>query len=250
MSKRTLVRVAGWVAALVCFSAQADVFVPTGGAFALNGGTLDLGSTDLKVDGSMSLAAGAVTGARNVTIDAGGTLDGGSGAITLFGNWSDSGTFSAGSGSVNFVDGATASSTVSGNTTFHNLAFVSSSGKTYAFAAGSTQTIGGLLTILGSAARGIQFTSTTPGAAAFIDLLPAGSQNIAFVGVSNVHATGQHLAANQTNDGGSGDASGWFGAAGGGAAVVDTPALSLLGSLLLLLSLLAAALRARRFPSH
>src|SRR5579871_6155467 len=237
MSKRALIRFAGCAAAFFLSTAQANVSVPAGAAFAVNGGTLDLGSTDLQIDGSLSLASGTLSGARNIAIDAGGSLNAGSGTITLFGNWTDLGTFSAGTGAVNFVDGGSALSSVSGNTTFYNVSFVSNIGKTYAFAVGSTQSIGGLLTILGTAAQGIQFKSATAGQVALIDLLPGGRQNIAFVGVSNVHADGQPLATNQTNDGGSGDALGWFGNGTIGASVAATPTLSLLGLLLLLVLL-------------
>lgn len=216
---------------------------------ALNGGKLDLDSTDLQIGGSVALSSGAISGAHSIAIGSGGALNAGSGTISLFGDWSDFGTFSAGTGTVDFIDGSAALSTVSGNTTFHDLSFISSTGKTYAFAVGSTQTIGGLLTILGTAATGIQFKSTTPGQVAFIDLLPGGSQDIAHVGVSNVHAIGQPLAPTQTNDGGTGDALGWFGSGGSGSSVAATPAVSPFGLLLLLLSLPAVAFLRRRF-SH
>ncbi|HSN00126.1 MAG TPA: hypothetical protein VLS52_03840, partial [Rudaea sp.] len=76
-----------------------------------------------------------------------------------------------------------------------------------------------------------------------INLLPGGSQNIQYVGVSDVHATGQHLAANQTNDGGTGNATGWFGSAIAGN-TVPTPALSWIG--LFLLALLLATIAVTR----
>lgn len=250
MISRALLALVTCTAAFVCTFAQANVFVPAGAALALNAGELDLGSTDLQIGGSMALSSGTVGGAHSIAIGAGGVLNAGSGTISLFGDWTNLGTFSAGTGTVNFIDGTGALSTVSGNSTFHDLSFVSTTGKTYAFAAGSTQTIGGLLTILGTAAVGIQFKSTTPGQVAFIDLLPSGSQNIAHVGVSNVHATGQPLAPTQTNDGGSGDALGWFGSGGSGNSVAATPALSAWGLLLLLLSLPALPLLLRRRFSH
>jgi hypothetical protein len=61
-----------------------------------------------------------------------------------------------------------------------------------------------------------------------------------------VHATGQHLAANQTNDGGSGNAKGWFGSAAAGN-TVPTPAFSGIG--LLLLALLLVGFSARAFAT-
>lgn len=221
--------------------AQAQVAVPSGASFALNDGSIDFGSTSLQVGGSFAVGSGNAQNADSVSILAGGTLDGGSGTLTLFGDWSNAGTFSAGTGSVNFIDGGVAQSSVSGNSTFGNVSFVSANGKNYVFAVGTTQSISGMLIIHGTPTQGIQFRSSTAGQVANIDLLPGGSQNILDVGVSDVHGTGQLLAPNETNDGGSGNATGWFGAAingGGGGGTVPTPTLSKIG--LLLLALLIA----------
>lgn len=222
---------------------RADLVVPSSGAFSLNGGSLGLGGTNLQLAGSFTSGSGIINDAANVGIQSGGVLDAGSGTLTLFGNWSNAGTFNAGTSTVNFADGSTDPSLIDGNTTFYNASFVSSVGKTYAFAVGSTQTIQGLLTILGNAAKGIQFASTSAGQVAFIDLLGGGSQNIDFVGVSDVHATGQHLAPTKTNDGGTGNDLGWFGhyVAGGGGSVAATPALSLIAAFLFALLLLGSS---------
>lgn len=230
-------------------TAAAQLSVPAGGSFALNGGTLNLAGTDLQVSGLFSLAGGSVLNAANMAIGAGGTLDGGSGLITLSGNWSDMGTFTPGSSTVDFVDGA-ASSQITGNTSFANLSFVSTTGKNYIFGTGMTQTISGLLTITGVTGTPIQFRSSAAGQVANINLLAGGSQNIAHVGVSDVYATGQHLAANLTNEGGSGNATGWFAAIVQGIAIPAT-ALSPLGMLLFALALFASAglMRRHRFEN-
>lgn len=220
--------------------AYAQLTVPSGATVALDGGTLDLAATSLQLGGTFSIGSGNLDGARNIAIAAGGTLDGGSGLITLFGDWSNLGGFNHGSGTVSWVDGGSGQSNISGNSTFNNASFVSASGKNFSFAVGNTQTVGGLLTILGTPALGIQFKSASPGQVAFIDLLPGGSQSIQHVGVSNVHATGQHLAPNQSNDGGTGDALGWFGSGGGGAAVTPTPALTVWALLSLALLLIGS----------
>ncbi len=232
--------------------AMAQVAVPAAATFALNGSALDLAGSDLQVAGTFNVGSGSVQNAANVAIVAAGTLDGGSGAITLFGDWSNLGSFTAGSGQVNFVDGALALSNVTGNTTFADLSFVSLTGKAYSFQGGSTQTINNQLQILGTASSGIQFESSNAAQVAFIDLLNGGSQNIDFVGVSNVHATGQHLAPTLTNDGGSGNATGWFGQSTGGngngggpGGVAATPILSSWALLLLVLGLVGVALKSK-----
>lgn len=237
------IRAALFLLAVLATPAFAQVVVPAGAAFTLGGGSLDLGNTNLQVGGSFAVGSGSVLNLDSVSIFAGGTLDGGSGMLTLFGDWSNAGTFTAGTGTVNFVDGGVAQSAISGNSTFDNVSFVSAAGKNYVFAVGTTQSISGLLTILGTSTQGIQFRSSTAGQVANIDLLAGGTQNIQYVGVSDVHATGQHLAASQTNDGGTGNATGWFGSAAAGN-TVPTPALSWIG--LLLLALLLAVLSAAR----
>ena len=80
------------------------------------------------------------------------------------------------------------------------------------FQVGTTQTIAGVLQILGTTDNPIQFRSSAPGQVANINLLPGGTQSILHVGVTDVWATGQHLAPDQTNEGGGGNAVNWFGA--------------------------------------
>ncbi|MHB8448556.1 MAG: hypothetical protein ACYC9P_11605 [Rudaea sp.] len=234
------------LAAFFATPALAQVDVPTGATFALGGDSLDLGNTSLQVGGSFAVGSGSAQNIDSVSILSGGTLDGGSGSLTLFGDWSNAGTFTAGSGTVNFVDGGIAQSNIGGNSTFASTSFVSATGKNYIFAVGTTQSVSGLLTILGTSTQGIQFRSSTAGQVANIDLLAGGSQNIDFVGVSDVHATGQPLAPTKTNDGGTGNATGWFGAAVG-ANTAPTPALSDIA--LLLLALLIAVFATFAFPT-
>ena len=230
-------------------TATAQLSIPTGGSFALNGGSLNLAGGDLQVSGLFSLAGGSVMNAANIAIGAGGTLDGGSGLITLSGNWSNAGTFIPSSSTVDFVDGL-AQSQITGNTGFDNLSFVSTTGKSYIFGVGTTQTISGLLTITGVAGTPIQFRSSAAGQVANINLLAGGAQNIAHVGVSDVYATGQHLAPSLTNEGGSGNAIGWFAAIVQGVAI-PANALSPLGMLLFALALFAGAglMRRHRFDN-
>lgn len=193
------------------------ITVPAGGTVSLAGGSIDLGCTDVTVAGNLQVGSALITTVRNVTIQAGappdGTLDGGSGSITLAGNWSNSGTFNSGSSSVFFVDnpGCSASSTIGGGTTFFNLSLVSNLGKVYTFVPGATQTILQALTIQGTLANPIQITSGVAGNPGFTNLAPGGSQNISHLGVSDNWAVGQALAPLSTNEGGSGNASGWFG---------------------------------------
>ena len=84
--------------------ARSDLVIPANGVVNLGGGTTDLACTDLVIAGALQLGSGRVVNARNVTIQAGGVLDGGSGIIELGGNWSNAGQFTAGTSSVRFED--------------------------------------------------------------------------------------------------------------------------------------------------
>jgi len=191
---------------------RADVTIPANSVMTLMGGTLDLGCTDLIDAGTLQVGTGSVVTTRNVSIQAGGVIDSGSGSITLGGNWSDAGTLVGGTGSVRFRDGcALTAATVTGNTTFATASFVSTTGKNYVFAVGSTQTVYSLLEISGTSAQPIQFRSGNPGQVANINLASSGTQQIQHVGVTDVWATGQWLAPNLSNEGGGGNASRWFG---------------------------------------
>jgi len=233
--------------------AAADYNVPANATVSLNGGVLDLGCTDLLVAGTLQLGSGQVLNARNVTLQPGGVLDAGSGTIQLGGDWSDSGSFVGGSGTVRFLDlCAIASATIAGSTSFANARFVSSIGKNYVFGAGSVQSISGVLEITGTATNPIQFRSSSAGQVAFINLAASGTQQIVHVGVTDVWATGQFLAPGQQNEGGGGNAKRWFGSPTPPTGeVIPVPALSKLmqGVLAGLLALAAAAGLRRRISS-
>jgi len=255
-------RIAAIVLLLHPVLAAADVIVPAKGVTVaarsgtLNGGTLDLACTDLIVAGTLQLGSGHVLNARNIIIQPGGVLDAESGTIELGGNWSNSGGFLAGTSTVRFRDlCGLASATISDNSSFANARFVTSSGKNYVFAAGSVQRITHLLEITGTTQQPIQFRSSAPGQVASINLTGTGTQQIVHVGVTDVWATGQPLAPSQHNEGGGGNANGWFGTPIGppippSGKVEIIPALStlMLGILAALLAYVAS-LRLRRRTS-
>jgi len=200
---------------LGCFAAagaRADLDVPAGGQYILDAGVTDLACTNVTVAGTLLVQSGSLINVRHLTIQPGGTIDGGSGIIELGGDWANSGTFTSGTGQVNFRDlcGLT-SVVISGSTTFHDLSFVSSIGKNHSFVTGTTQTVAGELEIVGTAPNPLQFRTTSSGVTAFIDLVPGGTQAIQHVGVTDVWATGQWLAPLLTNEGGGGNANRWFG---------------------------------------
>jgi len=229
-------------ACLVAASAHADLTVPAGGQLSLGPGSVDLACTDLVVAGTLQVNGGVLKNVRNVSIQSAGILNGGTGLIEVAGNWSNTGSFVAGTGRVNFREFCSAgAATITGDTVFHRASFVTASGRNYVFAVGSTQTIKSVLEISGAATNPIQFRSSAPGQVAFIDLVVGGTQIIQHVGVTDVWATGQWLAPFLNNEGGGGNANRWFGTpsgpgtgSGGVKAIptLDTAALGALAALL------------------
>ena len=191
------------------------------------------------VAGTLQVSSGSILNARHVTIQAGGTIDGGTGILAVGGNWSNAGQFTPGTSQVRFRDLCSlASATIAGNTTFATASFVTATGKNYVFSTGSTQTVNNLLEIAGSVALPIQFRSNVAGQTAFINLLASGTQLIQHVGVTDVWATGQWLAPTLTNEGGGGNANRWF---GGSLPGVATPVPTLGDSTLVAMILTFAA---------
>lgn len=214
----------------------AGISVGSGGSISLGQGALDLGGGNLIIDGQFDLGGGAASAIGDVVIT--GALDGGSGSISLRGDWVNGGSFDAGTGQVSMIDDAGGISLLMGTSTFNALSLTSSAGGSFVLESGLTQRVTNALTIQGASGQPVQIRSSSPPQVAQLVLDPGGSQNIAFVGVSDVHATGQNLAPDQTNQGGSGNDFGWFGA---GLEAFPVPALSLGGLALLILALFGVA---------
>ncbi|MEO8670305.1 MAG: hypothetical protein ABI411_03255 [Tahibacter sp.] len=230
------------LAACSCVAGATGIVVPAGATLDLNGSAIGLASGDVRLDGQLNLGSGKIIDITAFRLGTTGAASLSSGLLQLVGDWQNLGFVDAGSSQVQFRDGGFNSS-VLGTTTFANLSFVSAVGKRYALQSGLTQSATGLLEIHGTPGLPIQIASTIAASAAFLDLLPTGSQSISNVGVSDVHATGQHLAPTLQNEGGSGNDSGWFGG-GAGIVAIPAPALSPFGLMFLLLAMVALALRA------
>jgi hypothetical protein len=216
-------------------SAFGAISVGNGGVFSLGDGAVDLAGGSLTIDGQFDVANGTVSNAGDVAIN--GTLDGGNGSLLLLGDWINGGTFNAGAGQVTFTDDAGTAAQIVGSTTFYGLSLLSSAGGAFVLQSGTVQRVMNSLTIQGSGAP-VQIESSNPPQVAELLLEAGGSQNIANVGVSNVYATGQPLAPNQTNQGGAGNDRGWFGLP---IDPMPVPVLSIPGLLIMILALFGVA---------
>jgi hypothetical protein len=194
---------------LAAGAAHTATLLPAGSVVALAGGRLDLACTDLDVAGTLSLGNGAVVNARNVIVRPGGVLNGGSGVLEVGGDFVGGVGFQAAASTVRFTDACGGSSaSIAGSNTFHDATFVSTTGKTWRFSAGTLQTFLHALTITGTPSQPLQVRSDAPYAS--FNLVAGAAQSIANVGATNMWAEGQWLAPYQVNQGGS-NARRWFG---------------------------------------
>ena len=177
------------LAALLCVSlnsgAFAQVIVPTGGTINVPaGGSMNLGCTALNVLGTFNLNSGQVSNTGDVTIAATGTLNGGQGTLSVSGNWSNSGTFIPGTGTVIFTDGCFLGPLqITGTTVFNNLTLTSGNGRTFVIPAGANITVNGTLTLQGTSGQPISLVSSS-GQLAIINLGPSAQVIRNFANVS------------------------------------------------------------------
>ena len=197
--------------ASMCFAAA--LRIPDGATVRVGDARVQLGSGDLEVDGTLSLGAGSLDGIADVRVPAGGQLLLGGGVLRLAGDWDNQGSVDAAASRVEFLDGS-GDSSILGSTLFGDLQVATANGRRIRLESGATQRVLGALILRGSGAP-LRIDSTAPPASAFLDLLAAGTQDIANVAVWDVHASGQWLAPGQENQGGNSNAARWFG--GGGA---------------------------------
>gem|GEM_PF-1249474 len=139
----------------VIFNASRQITVASG-TMAV-GGILNNPSYSLTKAGTGILGLNGTTTLTNLTISAG-TISTVSSPFNISGNWSNSGTFTPGSGTV-ALNGTT--QTVIGNTTFNNLTISKTNSPTVSFTSGATQTMGGVFTATGDASHQITIGATS-----------------------------------------------------------------------------------------
>lgn len=241
--------------ALAC-GAGAQVRVGAGSSLDLGSGSLDQGCLPLAVDGTARLQSGQWRGVGSLSIGAGGMLDGGSGTLSLSGDFARTGTFAAGTGRVQVVDGCgLAASAITPDNAFHRLEVTAVQGRLLTLPANAEQTIAGGLVLQGGAGGLLKLRSSVLGQSALLKLQSSAGQSIARIDVADSEASGQPIApgpASYYQSVKGANVRGWFEgsvppSASGGA--VPVPALS--GGAWLLLSALAGlALRRRRLEEE
>ena len=202
------------VLALVAVPAGAQISVPAGAVLSLGGATLNAACADTDVAGLLAIGSGQLSAARDVVVTAGGTLDGGSGVVGLSRNFSQSGTFIAGTGAVQIGDGcATSISTFTGVSSFYGFATATAAGRSLIFPAGQTQSVAHALSLTGIAGALVTIRSTSAGAAGNLALAVGATQAIDYVDVADNHATMQPVGpgpAASFHSVKGGNSNGWF----------------------------------------
>ncbi len=184
--------------------------VTVAGATTLNGGAFTAGAAAIHFNGGLTVSGGSFIGMSGAVTAAGvvetaGSMTAPTATLTDSANWSfTGGTFNANHGTV-LLSGT--NQHIIGSTTFFNLTKTVTAADTLTFQAGSTQTIGGTLTLKGaSATKLLSLRSSTPGST--WNIFPMGTTAVSFVDVADsvnggkktITATGSHN---------SGDDTGW-----------------------------------------
>jgi hypothetical protein len=176
------------------------------------GGATPASASGLRIGGSSTVKLGDALlklGCNDLHIQSAGTLQAQASTIRIGGNWDNQGTFDAGTGTVIFEDGCVPNmSSIAGSNTFFALQTMTSAGKTVDLEAAVTQTVLDALTLLGTVGNLLVLRSSMPGQQAFLTLQPGGSQNIDYVDVADIGATGQTLVAG-ANSVDSGNTTNW-----------------------------------------
>jgi autotransporter-associated beta strand protein len=164
--------------------------ISVGNILAISGGTVNAGSAiTVTVGGTLAVSGGTFNAGTSTIITAGNVvLSGGTfnapsaaGHFNISDNWSNTGaTFNADGGTVMLLGG---SQSISGNTIFYGLSKTVAANSTLIFAAGSTQTVTGPLTLAGAVSNELVLRSSAPGATWNIN--PSGSRAVRFVDVQD-----------------------------------------------------------------
>lgn len=243
---RTLLRLSAVLACAFAAPAFAQITIGAGSTFNFGNAAINFGCSDLIVAGQAT-ASGALTGLHDLTIDASGSVDVGTGQIVLGEDFANDGTFNAGTGTVSIVDACGSGiSQVTGSTNFYRFAASTGSGKQLVLPANVTQSVANSLVLTGAVGNLLQVQSSAPGQRANLTLAPGAGQTIAYVSARDNAATGATIAPGPPAAFASVDAGNlvnWFIGAVGGNGTIPTPVLGVLGQLLLLAGMLVVASR-------
>lgn len=201
-------QVAGLLILGALAQAAPELRVGAGSSLRLGDNVLRMGCADVFVAGTLEAGSVGIDGVRDVAIGGGGMLDAQSATLSLAGSWQNLGSFVAGASQVEMTDGCSLlSATISGDTTFNDLSLQSASGFQYSLGVGSTQTVGGSLSFLGTSGSLLQLRSTSDGNAAALEA--QGAVSASFVDVRDADASAGNTIALDLESKKRGNTPGW-----------------------------------------
>ena len=188
-----------------------------------NHGQIEFGNSSLQFSNLSNQSSAVINAANSV--------------LYITENWLNNGIFNAMTSSVQFVDGVTGSSSISGQTTFSELNVTSTLGKNLIFESGRQQTIPQNLILNGINGNILIIFSDSAGDEALLNLEGNATQNINFVDVTDNYGVWQILAPGSPNNYNSiegNNVRGWFGTT----LQIPVPTIGLWAQLLLISSML------------
>lgn len=177
---------------LAVFVSPATVFaqaisIGPGASWRVGDAALDLDCAALNVAGTFAAQDGRVEGIGHLGIN--GQVTAAAAILEVGGNWSNHGSFLAGSSTVRMSDRCNqAQSSITGNTGFSTFSIESARGKSYRFEAGQTQSVALGLRLAGVPGQHLFIGSTLSGSRASVALSPNGAQQITWLNVSDMEA--------------------------------------------------------------
>lgn len=243
------IRVLSLIAVSIIASSQvlaAGITIGSGSSISIGSGAIHLGCGDLVNNGQLSLGSGVVDVTNNVSNN--NQFNGNSGLLKFGGDWSNSGTFTAGTSTIAVVDECgDGTITFDNSTEFYNLTMITTSGKTVFIESGEEQKIAHDLVFTGTSGNFLTLRSSIPDIKTFTSLSSGGTQLIDWVDVKDNFAEFpfQHIAPSEPwvfNSVDSGGNFRWF------IQFVPIPAMSGLGTLLLVaLMIFGAGIAHRKY---
>jgi hypothetical protein len=181
------------------------------GPMTASGGEFLASTESQSLNGGLTISGGTYRGSTgNVDINgdlllSAGTFVAPTGSGTVSGDWTKSGgTFVASGGTIT-LDGA--DQTISGSTVFANLTKIVSTARTLTFAAGTTQTMTGTLTLEGTAGNPLSLRSSMSGAQWLLD--PQSARALGYVDVQDSNNLGAAIDCSAENCLDSGNNTNW-----------------------------------------
>jgi hypothetical protein len=187
--------------ALICFFIlimfshvkAATISVGSGSSLDFGGATISSSGLTLDNSGQVDFGSSQIL-LSNLSNQANALMLAANSVLTVTGNWFNGGSFDAMTSSVQFIDGVSPVSQITGQTTFNEMIATTSNGKVLSFAAGIEQAVVNNLELTGIDGNLLMIVSDNPGNQALLSLYRDATQSVDYVDVSDNHGVWQVIA--------------------------------------------------------